>query len=121
MKKITILVCLTVIIILSGCSIKATPEDMSILTSAMQSVEIILQTEVTRLHNIVQLSETQTGDWEFIKSELIKNDMERSKSLYWYALPDGSYYTSEKDKVEANLSSREYFPALLKKIGRAHV
>ena len=114
MKKITISVCLTVIIILIGCSKKATSEDLSILTSAMQSVEIILQTEVTRLHNIAQLPKTQNGDWEFIKSELIKNDMERSKSLYWYSLPDGSYYTSEKDKVEANLSSREYFPALLK-------
>jgi len=114
MKKITILICLTVLIILSGCNKKATPEDISLLTSAMQSVEMILQTEVTRLHNIAQLPETQNGDWEFIKTELIKNDMKRSKSLYWYSLPDGSYYTSEKDKVEANLSSRKYFPALLK-------
>jgi methyl-accepting chemotaxis protein len=114
MKKILSLLFVVIIVSICGCGKKSKPEDLSILTSAMQSVEMILQTEVSRLHNIAQLSETQAGDWDFIKSELIKNNLERTKSLYWYSLPDGSYYTSDKDKVEANLSSREYFPALLK-------
>ena len=112
MKK-TIYLLLLLILVVMGCGKKATPEDLASLSSAMQSVEMILQTEISRLKDIAQLPETQTGDWEFIKAALIKSEMERTKSLYWYSLPDGSYYTSEKDKVEANLSSREYFPALL--------
>ncbi|MBS3740568.1 MAG: cache domain-containing protein, partial [Candidatus Cloacimonetes bacterium] len=58
--------------------------------------------------------EVISGDWQSIKKALTENSSKRIKALYWYSLPDGSYYTSARDKVEATLSDREYFQSLKK-------
>jgi hypothetical protein len=81
------------------------------LLSSMNSVEEIIQNELNRLIQLSEQEETQQGDWDFIKAGLIKNS--DFSALYWFALPDGEYYTSEKDKVDANLSDRAYFSDLL--------
>ena len=114
MNKKLSLILLTGIILLFGCN-KTTP-DMKVeelLITSMSAVDQIIQGELTRLHKIAEEKEAQEGNWDFIKTALTENEDERIKSLYWYSLPSGSYFTSEKDKVEANLSSRGYFPDLL--------
>ena len=113
MKHLNYLLFIIILLSSYGCSKTATQEDLSILNSAMKPVEMVLQSEVNRLKEISKEPEVLKGNWDFIKAELTKNSNDRIKSLYWYALPDGSYYTSKKDKVEANLSNREYFPTLL--------
>ena len=102
------------ILMVFGCS-KSTPEIKveEILTTSMNTVDQIIQDELTRLKTIAELKEVKEGNWEFIKTALTENEAERIKSLYWYYLPSGSYFTSEKNKVEANLSNRGYFPDLL--------
>ncbi|MCF7793675.1 MAG: cache domain-containing protein [Candidatus Cloacimonetes bacterium] len=112
MKKFLIFVVLAVIL-LSACTKKVTPKDWEYLASSMQKVDEIVQNELNRLQNIAASDVVKSGEWEEIKPALILDAENRTEALYWYCLPDGSYYTSEKDKVDANLSSRGYFPDLL--------
>ncbi len=90
-----------------------------LLENSMNTVDQVFSDELSRLENIALDQEVQSGNWQLIKASLISNEEERTEALYWYSLPDGSYYTSEKDKVEANLSDRGYFPDLL--MGKAVV
>jgi len=111
-RKVSVIL-IGISLLFSGCSSSAEKEAEDILLSSMQKVDNIFATELLRLKSIALETEVQKGDWEFIKAALISEESERIPSLYWYALPDGSYYTSEKDKVDADLSNREYFPDLL--------
>ncbi|MDO9577632.1 MAG: cache domain-containing protein [Candidatus Cloacimonadales bacterium] len=112
-KKIGFLFFVLVVLIL-GCS-KSKPDAKvdEMLTTSMNTVDQIVQDELDRLHTIAELKDVQEGNWDFIKAALTENETDRNAALYWYSLPSGSYFTSEKDKVEANLSSRGYFPDLL--------
>ncbi len=112
-RKISFLI-LVFVILIFGCS-KSKPDAKvdEMLTTSINTVDQIIQDELDRLHQIAELKEVKEGNWEFIKAALTENETDRIKSLYWYSLPSGSYFTSEKDKVEANLSSRGYFPDLL--------
>jgi hypothetical protein len=115
LKKIGLLVVVLVIIIL-GCNKTKTDVNTKVedlLITSMNTVDQVVKDELDRLHAIAELPKVKEGNWDFIKAKLIENEEKRVKSLYWYSLPSGSYYTSEKDKVEANLSSRGYFPDLL--------
>ena len=85
----------------------------SVLGHFQQVCDTIMLTEKSRLESIAHAPAAQLGEWEGIKDLLTYGMRDRVKSLYWYALPDGSYYTSEKDKVSANLKSRTYFPTLV--------
>lgn len=99
--------------VLFGCARKATPQDWELLQKSMQTVDEIIQKELTRLQNLSTMENVIAGDWEVIKPLLLAGTENDTEALYWYSLPDGNYYTSEKDKVEANLKSRGYFPDLL--------
>ncbi len=79
----------------------------------MQTVDEIIQNELQRLQELAINKTIISGEWKEIKPLLTEGAESRTEALYWYCLPDGSYYTSEKDKVDANLSTRGYFPDLL--------
>ena len=114
MKKIIFLPILFFIIFIVGCSPEAKiAASKIVLNDAQTRSEAFISAELERLQKIAESDAARNGNWEEIKKELL-NDPENLAALYWYALPDGSYYTSEKDKVEANLSDRKYFPELLK-------
>jgi len=101
------------LLFLTSCSQKeVTTEQIKILQNASQTVDDILSKELQRLKTLAKKDSVLVGNWEIIKESLGENESERIKTLYWYSLPDGSYYTSAKGKVDANLSDREYFPKL---------
>jgi hypothetical protein len=63
---------------------------------------------------IAATQEAQSGKWENIKPllmELGKNGIKAG--ALWFARPDGSYYTTEKDLVNASLRDRPYFPKVM--------
>jgi Cache domain len=114
MNKKLSLILLAGLLLLLGCN--KTSQEMKVeemLTTSMNIVDKVVQDELNRLHAIAELQDVKEGNWDFIKAALTENEADRITSLYWYSLPNGSYFTSEKDKVEANLSSRGYFPDLL--------
>jgi len=113
MKRTIIFLSLLTILLL-GCS-KSTPsqQEWQMLQENAQKVDQILQTELDRLEGLAQTAKVQNGDWETILNLMSAGAEERCQALYWYSLPDGSYFTSQAGKVDANLSDREYFPTLL--------
>ena len=110
MKKIGIM--LVVGIVLGGVSVFGGDAPHTILDEFEGSIEQVLVRESARLHILAARPEVQLGDWPVIKQLLLEGASSDVPALYWYCLPDGSYYTSEKDRVDASLSGRSYFPQL---------
>lgn len=66
---------------------------------------------LTDLQKIAMSPEAQKGDWQGIKPQLSKlND--KLPAVYFWVLPDGNYYSVEKDFTNLNLSNRPYFKPL---------
>jgi hypothetical protein len=53
------------------------------------------------------------GKWERIRELLAKLARTNVAAVYWFALPDGSYWTLDSGRVTGNLADRPYFPRLL--------
>jgi len=73
-----------------------------------------------RVHGIAAAMETlaltgelKEGDWEKIRPLLVRLEQEYPEARFWYARPDGSYYTTVDNLTSANLRDRPYFPGVL--------
>lgn len=73
-----------------------------------------------RMHGIFAAMESlslatdvKSGDWEQIRPLLISLEEEYPEARFWYANPDGSYYTTVDNLTSANLKDRAYFPGVL--------
>lgn len=58
-------------------------------------------------------SDVKSGDWEQIRPLLVSLENEYPEARFWYANPDGSYYTTVDNLTSANLKDRAYFPGVL--------
>ena len=67
----------------------------------------------TSLEVLAMTSEARSGDWEQIRPLLIGLEARSPQARFWYALPDGTYYTTVDNLTTANLASRPYFPGVL--------
>lgn len=107
----------TMIATLTSCSstqsAKSSFEAKALLRKNSKTVDAIFQDELNRLTEIAKSETAQSGDWQKIKPLLLKGKSQTIEALYCYILPDGSYYTDQKNKVKANLKDRPYFPDLL--------
>ncbi|MCL5281232.1 MAG: hypothetical protein M1376_15130 [Planctomycetes bacterium] len=72
------------------------------ITSVQQSLEILAST-----------AEVKSGKWESMKDLLGVYQKLDGKLVVWYVLPDGTYYTAEKGRMEVKLSDRSYFADLM--------
>lgn len=70
---------------------------------------------VRDLRIIADTSEAKSGKQELYKPLLMRlTDNLPTDATTWYALPDGSYFATEKDGMsEENLKDRHYFPTLM--------
>jgi hypothetical protein len=63
---------------------------------------------------LARLPQVQSGNWEGMKMTLTAFQQSWGDAgLYWFALPDGRYYTVEKGLTDQNLKDRPYFAELL--------
>jgi hypothetical protein len=64
---------------------------------------------------LVLTDEAKSGKWESVKPLLDTFSKELpTDATAWYAMPDGSYYTTESGKLtDQNIKDRAYFPRLL--------
>lgn len=107
-------------LVLGGCATPRPSEPVDvdgpekILSQCARQCDHILKAELARLSIIAGTKIAATGNWPRLKSLLTNNASVRPDALYWYALPDGNYCTSEHDRVSANLRTRLYFNSLLR-------
>jgi ABC-type amino acid transport substrate-binding protein len=73
-----------------------------------------------RMHGIAAAMETlaitgelKGGNWESIRPLLVRIEREYPEARFWYARPDGSYYTTVDNLTSANLRDRSYFQGVL--------
>lgn len=57
--------------------------------------------------------EARSADWEVIRGPLGAIAEANVPALVWFALPDGSYWSVQQGRSDANLASRDYFPRVL--------
>ncbi len=97
------------------CQITNTlPKDKeAILDDIIKCTEQTMIHELERLKAISQKVEIIEDNWNGIKTALLEDSKSRINSLSWFALPDGHYYTVEKNRVSASLANRDYFLTLL--------
>ncbi len=67
----------------------------------------------TSLEVLAMTGEAKSGDWEQIRPLLVALEERSPPARFWYALPDGSYYTTVDNLTTGNLASRAYFPGVL--------
>lgn len=67
----------------------------------------------TSLEVLAMTSEAKGGDWDQIRPLLVGLEQRSCQARFWYALPDGSYYTTVDNLTTASLASRPYFPWVL--------
>lgn len=82
------------------------------LMTATKNLDAMLRQTQASLQSIASSPAAIKGEWPAIKAELQKLE-QAIPAVYFYVLPDGNYYSVEKDFTNLNLSNREYFPALM--------
>jgi ABC-type amino acid transport substrate-binding protein len=84
-----------------------------VLTVLMALADSRLSGIATSLEVLAMTSEAKSGDWEQIRPLLVALEERSPPARFWYALPDGSYYTTVDNFTTGNLASRSYFPGVL--------
>jgi Cache domain len=68
----------------------------------------------TSLEALAMTEDAKSGEWARIRPLLLGLEQGFGQAArFWYALPNGSYYTTVDNLTTANLASRPYFPAVL--------
>jgi len=63
---------------------------------------------------LTALPQVRKGRWEGMKETIAAFQLSWGDAgVYWFALPDGRYYTVEKGLVDATLLDRSYFPKVM--------
>lgn len=85
-----------------------------LLASFTAITEERLEGVLRELKLLSSLQETRSGKWNRMKG-LLKNfaASDIKATAVWFARPDGSYYTVEKDLTDQNLRDRPYFSRLI--------
>ena len=84
-----------------------------VISSLVALVDLRLSCIARTLEVLALTGDVQSGDWEQIKPLLVELERGESAARFWYARPDGSYYTTVDDLASGNLMVRSYFPGVL--------
>lgn len=83
------------------------------LSGAIELTEGHIENLVQCMEIMAMTGEVRSGNWENMSGILSKFGQDEILAATWFALPDGSYYTVEKGKVDKNISDRPYFPKVM--------
>jgi len=118
MKRVALVVgvCLTLLAMSLGCGEDRDPNRISADVGASAAVALVdnhIQGMISGMEILAMTDEVKSGDWEQMKGLLAELKHDGIPAVIWFVLPDGSYFTVEKGKVDKNLSDRAYFPGLM--------
>jgi len=89
----------------------ASGEVSGLLDSACKYLDAVGTETLNDLRNLAMGSEARSGKWEIIKPGLAKLG-EKRPGVWFYVLPDGNYFSVDRDYTNLNLSDRGYFQSL---------
>ena len=72
-----------------------------------------LTAQLAPLQALANTAEARSGQWAAIKPLLQEREDNEGDGRYWFALPDGRYFTTVDGEVKANLRDRGYFADLM--------
>jgi len=81
------------------------------LNVASNYLDTVFMNTLDSLELIASTPEAKNGDWKGIK-RYMKQLESVTPGVYFYALPDGNYYSTALDYTNLNLSNRGYFKSL---------
>jgi methyl-accepting chemotaxis protein len=84
-----------------------------VLSSLMSLVDGRISHIADTLAVAALTEEVRSSDWTRMKPLLAEVQKREGAAIVWYALPDGSYFTVDKDKTNQTLKDRPYFPKVL--------
>jgi len=84
-----------------------------VLSALMALVDLRLSAIARSMEALALTDDMQSGDWEEIRPLLVELERGESAARFWYARPDGSYYTTVDNLTSGNLMVRSYFPGVL--------
>jgi hypothetical protein len=80
------------------------------LNSLMSLADANLQKLADVLTLVASTDAARSADWNRLRASLADAARINVPAVYWFALPDGSYWTLETGRATGNLSDRPYFP-----------
>lgn len=83
------------------------------LHSLMSLGDAHLQKTVDVMTMLATTDAARSADWERIRGPLVEAARFNVPAVYWFALPDGTYWTPEQGRVPSNLADRPYFSRVL--------
>ncbi len=86
----------------------------SILAAVIHDVEGAILEQEKIIRALRALPRVKSAKWDGMKDLLAGfQDSWKDSGVYWFALPDGRYYTVEKGLMDATLRDRPYFPKVM--------
>jgi hypothetical protein len=83
------------------------------LQSFMSLTDAHLRKTADVLALVAGTDAARSADWQRIRGPLAEAAAVNVPAVHWFALPDGTYWTLEQDRIAGNLADRPYFPRLL--------
>ena len=86
----------------------------SILGSVIQAVDGAILEQEKIIRALSTLPQVKSAKWDGMKDILAAfQDSWKDAGIYWFALPDGRYYTVEKGLTDMTIRDRPYFPKVM--------
>jgi hypothetical protein len=86
----------------------------SVLRSTVFIVDGAILEQERILRALSALPRVRSAKWDRMKDLVAAfQDSWRNSGVYWFALPDGRYYTVEQGLMDATLLDRSYFPKVM--------
>lgn len=84
-----------------------------LLSAFIGYTELRIQSVVQCLEVIAATEEAMSADWDRLGAVVSAFQASDNGLAAWFALPDGTYYTAEKGKMDVTLADRSYFAGLM--------
>ncbi len=86
----------------------------AVLAAMVHYVDGLILDQERVLKALALLPQVQAGDWAGMEKTIAAfQQVWGDSGAYWFALPDGQYYTVEKGLIDQTLADRPYFAELL--------
>jgi hypothetical protein len=108
-------VVLAVVAIPMLCAAQPCPETdaHSLLSAFVSYTDLRIGSVQQCLEILASTTEVKSGQWPAMEGLLAGYQRLDAGLVVWFVLPDGTYYTVEKGRMDVTLSDRSYFPALI--------